>query len=93
MGRKMLAAQDLSIRADTSSGPLDLLTLSEHSMSNTMSPVQRSSEGHCSGSVVMLFQSTTLSGREGCVETIETEHVQGICLVRICNDINSVHSE
>ena len=46
MGRNMLAAQDFSIRADISSGPLDLLTMSEHSMSNTMSSVQRRSVGH-----------------------------------------------
>ena len=75
----MLAAQELSIRADTS-GPLDLLTLSEHSMSNTMSPVQRRSEGHCSGSVVMLFQSSTLSGGRDVLKQLEQNTFKAFAL-------------
>ena len=57
----MLAAQGFSIGAEIASRPVDLLTLSEHNSSNSLS-VQRRSVGQCSQSVMMLFQSLILSG-------------------------------
>ena len=69
----MLVAQDFSIRADTSSGPLDLLTLSEHGMPNTMSSVQRRS-------VVMLFQSSRLSGGRDVLKQLEKNKFKAFAL-------------